>query len=104
MRGASRAPQHVQHTLGGGIRALVAAIDDDVRLGINLMTGIHQTLQDLGPVAVGEQRAVVAAGHPAQQNRQGTAQPDGDGFLADHRAGFRVHERATTECEHQRIA
>ena len=96
--------QRVQHLRGGGVRALVAAIDDDVGLGIDRVTLVDQPLQDLGRVAVRQQRAMVAAGHPPHQRLQRTAQPDRDRIGARSGAGFRVHERAAAERQHQRVA
>ncbi len=96
--------QRVQHLAGGDLRALVAAIDDDVGLGIDRVARGHQPLQHLGRVAAVQQRPMGAPGDAAQQRRQRAAQPDRDGLAPDRRAGLRVHERAAAGRQHQRLA
>ena len=63
--------QRLQHLIGGLLRAIVAAIHDDVRLGIDRMAHRHQPLQHFLMVPPGQQWAVGTVG------RRGAAAPAG---------------------------
>ena len=68
--------QSVHDTGGRVIRRFVTAIDDEVGLGVNRVTLLHQVAQRFLTVAAGQQGAVVARRHAADQGLQGAAQPD----------------------------
>ena len=80
------------------------AVHGHVGLGVDRIPHFHQPLENVRGIAVGQQRAVVAAGAPAQQRRQRAAQPNRHSRVAHDRPRLGIHEGTAAERQHQRIA
>ncbi len=102
-RGGFPVQQRIHHLAGGVVRRFVAAIDDEVGLGIDRVAAVHQFAQRVFPVTAGEQRTIVPAGHPTDQSWQGATQPNGHCLGPRGFPRQRIHECAATECENHRI-
>ncbi len=64
----------------------------------------HQPAHDLGRVALAQQRPMRPPAHSAHQGRQPDPQPHRHRVGPNRRPGRRIHERAATGRQHQRIA
>ena len=83
-------------------RRAVAAVDDDIGLGIDRMAPLDQLREHRSRIAALQQGPVVAAGYPRDQHVEIGAQPYRDAPPCDPRAGGRVHERAPAGREDMR--
>ncbi len=103
---AGRGPvfEGVENLGRGGVGGFVVAIDDEVGLGIDGVADLDELAEDLGRVAVGEERAVAARRDAADEGGERAAEPDGDASLADGVAGGAVHEGAAAGGKHDGVA